>query len=604
MPLLLPAFFLAIAAFLAKTCPAAPVIPKTTISHQFTLIGHSKYPADFTHFDYVNPEAPKGGTLKLATTLNFDSLNPFNNRGVAPPYIHDTHARLMVRSADENYSLYGYVAEQLEYPDDYSWVIFHIHPKARFSDDQSITASDVAFTLDRLKKEASPFFKNLYKNTSAEALNPKKVRFTFATPGPKAIALSAYMPVLSKSYWEKRSLDDKLTEPPVHSGPLRPGKFIKGQTIVYERIKDYWGASLPVNKGRYNFDAIRVDVYRDQHAAAEAFKAGLYDLRYEQDASQWSDDSKQSDNKLPDKKKDRIRHKTLLLEYPPGMAGLVFNTRLDKFRDRRVRKALTLLFDFEWINQKLLHSNYQRTVSFFSYTALQAKEPPDKEELSLLQPVKSHLKDSAYGYPELPPVTKGDGNNRDNQRKAISLLKEAGWVLQKGRMKHQKTGERLTISILSDDHSQERLLVPFQKMLGNIGVELDVQTVDKSQFRKRIRQFDFEVANWHFWHSLFPGSEQLHTFSSKAAHQPGSGNIAGIQDPAIDYLLDKLVNSQNYNELIPVGRSLDRILRSQYYLIPKWHTRQLHILHWSRIEQPDQKGLYWHSHNDWWFRPG
>ena len=506
----------------------------------------------------------------------------------------------MVRSADEHYSLYGFVAEQLEYPDDYSWVIFHINPRAQFSDGQNITASDVAFSLDRLKQEAAPFFKNLYKNTFAEAIGPKKVRFTFTTAGPKAIALSAYMPVLSKRYWDSRSLDDKLTEPPVSSGPLRPGKFIKGQTIIYERVKNYWGTNHPVNKGRYNFDAIRVDVYRDQHAAAEAFKAGLYDLRYEQDASQWAVHNKMSDNTGADKKKDSIRQTTLQLEYPPGMAGLVFNTRLNKFKDIRVRKALTLLFDFEWINQKLLHSSYQRTVSFFSYTALQAKEPPDRQELDLLEPVKAYLNDATLGYPVLPPVTRGDGTNRNNQRKAMQLLKEAGWVLKQGVMKHQTTGEPLTMTILGDDHTQERLLIPFRKMLSHLGITLDVQTVDKSQFRKRVKQFDFEMANWHFWHSLFPGSEQLHTFSSKTAQQSGSGNIAGIQNPAIDYLLDKLVNCQNYSELIPVGRALDRVLRSQYYLIPKWHTRQLHILYWSRINKPDQKGLYWHSHNDWW----
>ncbi|AMO57982.1 extracellular solute-binding protein [Endozoicomonas montiporae] len=599
MHLPLTVFFLALTFIqTTKAKPVSSTTTKTTISHEFTLIGKSKYPADFTHFDYVNPEAPKGGTLKLATNLNFDSLNPFNNRGTAPPYIHDTHARLMVRSADENYSLYGYVAEQVEYPDDFSWVIFHINPNAKFSDGTSITANDVTFTLNRLKTEASPFFKNLYKSTSAEVLSPQKVRFTFATPGPKAIALSAYMPVLSEHYWSNRSLDDRLTEAPVSSGPLRPGKFIKGQTIIYERVKDHWAAGLPVNKGRYNFDAVRVDVYRDQHAAAEAFKAGLYDLRYEQDASQWP-----VNKKKPDKNKRAIGHITLSLQYPPAMAGLVFNTRLEKFRDLRVRKALTLLFDFEWINQKLLHSNYQRTVSFFSYTTLQATEPPDKKELDLLQPVKAQLNDSMLGDPEQPPVTRGNGDNRDNQRKALQLLKEAGWVLNKGVMKHQKTGEALTMTILGDDHSQERLLVPFRKILGKIGIDLDIQTVDKSQFRKRVRQFDFDIANWHFWHSLFPGSELMHSFSSKTAQQPGSGNIAGIQHPAIDYLLDKLVNCQSYNELIPAGRALDRILRSQYYLIPKWHTRQLHVLYWNHIDKPDQKGIYWHSHNDWWSLP-
>ena len=589
MHLLFPMFFL------GMLCSLGHAQTKIITSHQLTLIGTSKYPENFTHFDYVNPNAPKGGTLKLATTLNFDSLNPFNNKGVAPPYIYDSHARLMVRSADENYALYGLVAERVEYPENYEWVIFHINPKARFSDDSPITAEDVVFSLHRFKQQASPFFRNLYKNVSAEIITPLQAKFTFETSGPKAVVLAAYMPVLSKRYWDKRSLEDRLSEPPVSSGPYQPNRLIKGQTITMNRIKNYWGANLPVNKGRYNFDQVRIDVYRDHHAAIEAFKAGLFDIHYETDIGQW-----QQAYETPALRDGRIIRKTLKMEYPPGMSGLVFNTRLSKFQDIRVRKALTLLFDFEWVNQKLLYSDYQRTVSFFSHTPLEAKGYPDKEELQLLQPLKNHLKTSVFETAESPPVTKGDGNNRANQRRALKLLREAGWEINQGIMKHRETNEALEMTILSDDPSQERLLVPYRKMLDNVGIDLDIQTVDKSLFRKRMRQFDFDIANWYFWHSLFPGQEQKHMYSSLNANQPGSGNIAGIQHPAIDALLETLHTSKTYNDLIPVGKAIDRVLRSNYYLIPKWHTQNLRLLHWNHIEHPQQEGLYWHSHNDYW----
>ena len=589
-------FFLAltITGLFASFCLANSTI---TISHQFTLIGNSKYPEGFKHFDYVNPEAPQGGTLKLATTLSFDSLNPFTNKGVAPPYIYDTHARLMIRSADEIYSFYGLVAERIEYPDDFSWVRFHLNPNAHFSDRSPITSADVAFTLNRLKSEGSLFYKNLYQHTSAETQGPQKVLFRFEKPSPKAIAWAAFMPVLSKRFWNDRLLSDPLTEAPVSSGPMKPTRFIKGQSITYEKIKEHWTEQLPTHIGRHNVDRVRFDVYRDEQAAAEAFKAGLYDLRYEHDLNQWF----QAYN-TPAVKSGRIKRETVTLEFLPGTGGLVFNTRLDKFRDIRVRQALSLLFDFEWINQKLLHSAYQRTTSFFSHTALQAEGLPDKEELNLLLPYKDQLQNTVFEPPNrTAPVTDGSGNNRANQRHCpMDLLKESGWVLQKGTMTNLNTGKPLKLTILSDTPSQERLLVPYRKSLAKVGIALHIQTVDKSLFRKRMRAFDFEVSNWYFWRSLFPGQELRNCFSSQAAQEPGTGNIAGIQHPVIDHLLDRLLSRKNYEELKPVARALDRVLLSEHYLIPKWHTRQIHLLYWDNIQRPPQQSLYWLPHNTWW----
>ena len=576
---------------------SVPMSARVIKSDRFTLIGTSKYSPDFEHFDYVNPNAPKGGLLRLAGTSSFDSLNNFSEKGIAPPYLYDIHGKLMVRSADEPYSQYALIAQWIEYPEDFSWVIFHINPAARFSDNHPIRSDDLVFTLNRLKEQGSPFFRNLYKYYQAEALTPLTVRFTSPNKNPKFIAIAGFMPVLPRHFWESRPFSEKLTAFPVCSGPLKVTRFNKKQSITYERIEDYWGAELPVNRGRFNFDQIRVDVYKDAHASLEAFKAGLYDLRHESDINHWH-----TAYDSPALRNGKIQKRSIRLLYPPGMSGLVFNTRRTALNNPNVREALTLAFDFEWLNQKLLHSAYQRSTSYFIHTRLQASGMPSKAELQLLAPFRDSLPASVFGLAPQPPVSPGNGSNRKHHRKALRLFKQAGWQIKNSRMINIDSGESLTLTLIFDDRSQERLLIPYRKSLKGLGIELELQVMDQSLFRKRIQQFDFDLANWHYWQSMYPGHELLNAYSSEAAKTPGSANIAGIQEPAVDFLLERLMSARNYEEMVPIGRALDRILLSGHYLIPKWYTQTLHYAYWRHIRPPDAKGLHWISHHDWWYQ--
>ncbi|MGI9274541.1 MAG: extracellular solute-binding protein [Endozoicomonas sp.] len=570
-----------------------------TISHTFSLIGHSSYKQDFKHFRYVNPVAPKGGTLKLAATGTFDTLNPFIGKGTAPEGLFDTYGKLMVRSADEPYSLYPLIAESIEYPDDYSWVAFHINPAARFSDNHPITASDIVFTFNTLKESGSPFYKNLYQGvTKAVRTGPLRVEFHLYTPGPKLVALLAYMNVLPEHYWKNRPFDSRSLDIPVGSGPMRVASFKRGQSITYERVKDYWGKDIAVNRGRFNFDKIQIDFFRDRHATLEGFRKGLYDFRYEPDITQWH----QSYN-FPAVKQGKVIRESTPFLYPPGMSALVFNTRRDKFKDERVRKALIHAFDFEWVNNKLLYSEYRRNTSLYANTHLEARGLPAEEERELLNPFRKQLPQELFQRAIELPKSSGTGNNRANQKQALRLLRDAGWQLQNGVMVHGASNTPLRIQLITDTHTQERLLLPFKKSLSDLGIDLTVTALDRNLFRRKARSFDFEMIDWHFWHSMFPGTEQINTWSSRAALEPGSGNIAGVSSPVVDKLLERFSRVSLYEELIPVGRAMDRVLMWGHYMIPKWHTTTVHMAYWNHLEHPGHENLYWWSLSDWWQKP-
>ena len=570
-----------------------------TISRTFSLIGDSTYKEDFRHFRYVNPDAPKGGTLKLAATGTFDTLNPFIGKGSAPEGIFDTHSKLMIRSADEPYSLYPLIAESIEYPDDYSWVAFHVNPAARFNDGHPITADDLVFTLNKMKESGSPFFKNLYQGiTRAVKTSTLRAEFHLRTPGPKLIALLAYMTVLPEHYWKNRPFDTQTLDIPVSSGPMRIAAFKRGQSITYERVNNYWGKDIPVNKGRYNFDSIQIDFFRDSHATLEGFRAGLYDFRYEPDTTQWH----QSYN-FPAVKQGKVIRESMSFLYPPGMSALVFNTRRDKFKDVKVRQALIRAFDFEWINNKLLYSGYRRNTSLYANTQLEAKGLPTQAELGILSAFRNQLPKDLFLHPITMPESNGSGNNRANQRQALKLLKEAGWKLQNGKMTHSASNTPLTIQLITDNRTQERLLLPFRKSLSDMGIDLTVTALDRNLFRKKARSFDYDMIDWRFWHSMFPGAEQLNTWSSKAAREPDSGNVAGISSPVVDSLLERFSQVTRYEELIPVGRAMDRVLMWGHYMIPKWHTTTMHLAYWNHLEHPKQENLYWWSLSDWWRKP-
>ena len=370
-----------------------------------------------------------------------------------------------------------------------------------------------------------------------------------------------------------------------------------GHSVIYERVKNYWAKELAVNKGQFNFDRMRIDYYRDNNAALEAFAAGAYDLRIESDPRNWH--QKYS---FPAIKNGEVFKEKVVLKHPHGMGGLIFNTRRPIFQDRRVRLALNYLFDFEWTNQHLLHSEYRRTTSFFVNTDFAARGLPEGKELALLENFKNQLSPEIFAEPYQQPESDGSGNNRKNQRIALQLLKEAGWQLKRGAMIHDSTGEPMTFEILLPGPSMERVFIPYSSNLAKVGIEARVQTVDDSRFRKRAKSFDFDMVEWHFWHSTFPSTEMNYSWSSKAADEKDSNNLAGVKNPAIDALLAPLSQNSEYQEIIPRLRAVDRILLWENYLIPKWHKNNIYIAYRNYLDHPNHSELNWFNASLWWYK--
>ncbi|MRI32085.1 hypothetical protein EOPP23_03600 [Endozoicomonas sp. OPT23] len=565
----------------------------------FCLVGDCKYADGFTHFNYVNPKAPKGGMLREVRTGSFDSLNPFVGKGMLPDYLFQQHSPLMVRSLDEPYSMYPMIAESLEHADDYSWVTFNINPKAQFSDGSPITSEDLKFSFNSYKNSSSLFMKNLYKDIGEpELLSKHRIRFPVTNPSRKAVSLLAYLRILSKSYWSNQNFSDKHLYSFVTSGPYQVSSVKPGHSIVYQRVPNFWAANLPVNKGRYNFDQIRVDYLRDQHASFEGFKAGEFDIYIEPDIRLWH-----QAYDFPALNKGKVIRETVDFTYPAGMTGLVFNLRRPVFQNVALRKALIASLDFQWINEKLLYGDYQRFTSFFTGTTLMAKGLPEGRELELLSNYRKELPETVFNEPISPATGNSNRNKRSEQKKIIGLFKTAGYQLKDSKMIDNKSLKPLSIKLLTADPKQERLLLPFKKSLASVGVELRIITLDQSQFRDRVRSFDFDMVDWHYFQSVYPGTEIYNTWSSKMAMEKRSGNVAGVQNPAIDFLLSELVTAEEYKDLLPICRALDRILIHGHYMIPKWYSNKSHFSYWKHLHHPPMDQLFWLDMNNWWYQP-
>ncbi len=562
------------------------------------MVGSCKYPDDFKHFDYVNPDAPKGGILKEVRSGSFDSLNPFVGKGVIPDYLFQLHSSLMVRSLDEPYSMYPMIAESLEYADDYSWAIFNINPKAKFSDGSPIISRDLLFSFNIYKQSSSLFIKNLYKDIGEpELLGTHRIRFPITTPSRKAISLLAYLRVLSEKYWSTQNFSDKHLYSFVTSGPYTLLSVKPGHSVIYQRLNNFWAADLPVNKGRYNFSRIRVDFLRDRHAAFEGFKAGEFDIYVEPDVRLWH-----QAYDFPALKKQQVIRETIEFTYPKGMSGWVFNQRQPRFQNTVLRKALAMALDFDWINEKLLYGDYQQFTSFFTGTTLTAQGLPKGEELELLTVLNDKLPKEIFTEEASSSHTRKE-DRRSEQKKVIALLKVAGYQLKDGKMINIETSKPLNIKLLTTDSKQERLLLPFKKNLASVGVELRIVTLDQSQFRDRVRNFNFDLVDWHFFQSVYPGSELYNTWSSEMAMEKRSGNVAGVEHSAIDALLSKLTTAERYEDLVPICRALDRILTHSHYVIPKWYSNKSYLSYWKHLHHPPMKDLFWLDLNNWWFQP-
>ncbi|MGE5505981.1 MAG: extracellular solute-binding protein [Actinomycetota bacterium] len=580
------------ACLLAANAWAAP-------QHGIAMHGAPKYPAGFDHFDYVVPDAPKGGEIRLAALNTFDNLNPFIVKGVEAAGAGLPFETLMVPAADEPFSMYGLLAETVDVPPDRSAVTFTLRREARWHDGKPVTPEDVIFSLETLKTKGEPNYRFYYAAVAkAEKVGERGVKFTFKPGDNRELPLIiGEMPVLPRHYWQGKAFEETTLVPPLGSGPYRIASFEPGRYVVYERVKDYWGAGLPVRKGQYNFDRIRYDYYRDSTVALEALKAGEYDFREENEAKKWAtayDDWPALANGLA--RKDRLDNSV-----PAGMQAFAYNIRRPLFTDAKVRQALAYAFDFEWSNKNLFYGQYKRCNSYFSNSDLAAAGLPDGRELAVLTPLKDQLPAEVFTTEYKAPATDGSGDVRPNLRIAMKLLEQAGWTVDKGKL--VKDGRPFSFEILLVSPAFERVVLPFVRNLARLGIEVSVRTVDASQYQNRVRAFDFDMIVMSWGESLSPGNEQAMYWTSEAADHQGSRNVVGIKNPAVDVLVDKVIAATTREDLVARTRALDRALLWNHYVIPQWYLGADRLAYWDKFGRPPVVPMRGFQLFSWWIDP-
>ena len=590
------AAFVVLVAVAALPPRVAAGAPATRTTHGLSMYGDLKYGPNFAHFDYADPQAPKGGAVTLSALGTFDSLNPFILKGVPAAGLGQVFDTLMVGAADEPFAQYGLVAETVETPADRSWVAFTLRPQARFHDGSPITVDDVIWTFQTLVKYGHPFYRSYYTHVArVEAAGPRRVRFLFKGGVNRELPLIVgQMPVLSKHWWSGRDFSKTSLTPPLGSGPYRVERLDPGRSITYRRVSDYWGAQLPVNVGRFNFDVLRYDYYRDGTVALEAFKSGAYDFRAENSAKNWA-----TGYDIPAVRDGRIRKVEIPNQIPTGMQGFVYNARRAVFRDPRVREALAYAFDFEWANAHLFYGAYTRTASYFSNSELAARGRPSEAELAVLAPFRDRVSPAVFGEAPRPPTTE-PGGLRPNLVRALALLEQAGWVVRDMRLVNAVTGERMAFEILIDDPTWERITLPFVQNLQRLGVAARIRTVDAAQYEYRLKQFDFDMTVSVFGQSVSPGNEQADYWSREAARTPGSRNLAGVSDPVVDELIALLIAAPDRPALVARTQALDRVLRAGYYVIPHWHITAFRVAYWNHFGRPAVAPKYELGFDTWW----
>jgi microcin C transport system substrate-binding protein len=566
-----------------------------------SISGETKYKQGFTHFDYTDPDAPKGGEVHLATAgTSFDNLNPFILKGDKAVGIGFTFDTLTVRSEDEPDASYGLVAETIETPVDRSWVIFTLRPEARFSDGTPITPDDVVWTFDTLRTKGNPLYAQYYRSVvKSEAIGERKVKFTFEPGDNRELpSIVGEIPVLSKKYYETHDFEKTTLEPPLGSGPYKVAQVDPGRSIAYERNKDYWAKDLPVNKGRYNYDRIRFDYYRDQNIWFEAFKSGAYDVRRENSSKNWA-----TGYDFPAMKDGRAKKEAIKNELPQGMQAFIFNIRHDLFKDARVRQAIDYAFDFEWSNKTLFYGLYKRTESYFSNSELASSGLPSADELKILEPLKDQIPPEVFTTEYREPKTDGSGNIRPNLEIAFKLLASAGWSVKGGKMVSAE-GKPLSFEILLDDPTYERVALPFVQNLTRLGIDARIRTVDTAQYKERLDHFDYDMVMMVFGQSPSPGNEQRDFWGSAAADTPGSGNLIGIKDKAIDKLIELVISAPNRQALITRVHALDRVLLWHHYVVPNYHNDAFWVAYWDKFGKPKIAPKYALGYADtWWIDP-
>ncbi len=578
---------------LASFAQNKKVIP----AHAIAMHGTPKYNSEFRHFDYVNPKAPKGGVIRQSALRTFNTFNPYTIKGDAAVGLGFIYESLMTSPQDEAFTEYGLIAQTIEVPKDRSWATFTLRKEARWHDEKPVTVEDVIWSLETLKKKGRPFYRFYYRDvTKVEKVGERKVKFTFGSTENRELPLIiGQLPILPKHYWEKRNFDKTTLEPPLGSGPYKIKSFEPGRAIVYERVKSYWGAKLPVNIGRFNADRIRFDYYRDATVALEAFKAGDYDFRLENTSKTWATGYNSPAFKQGYYKKLEIRHQN-----PTGMQGFVFNTRKKLFQNPIVRQALAFAFDFEWTNKNLFYGQYARTNSFFSNSELASFGLPSKGELKILKPLKNIIPPEVFTQTYYPPRNEGTGRIRKQLRKARKLLERADWVVRDGKLVNKNFQEPFKFEILLISPAFERIVLPFVRNLKRLGIEASVRTVDTAQYRKRTDDFDFDMVVSTFGQSLSPGNEQREFWGSAAAMRPGSRNLAGIQSSVIDGLIELVISAPDRKSLITRTRALDRVLLWNHYVIPHWHIQSFRVAFWDKFGRPPKTPIYGLAFDAWW----
>jgi microcin C transport system substrate-binding protein len=580
-------------------------------AHGMSAFGDLKYPADFHHFDYVNPASPKGGTFSLIPSVRaynqsfftFNSLNAFILKGEGAQGMDMTFAPLMVRANDEPDAMYGLAAQSVQISADKLTYRFAMRPEARFHDGSKLTAQDAAFSLNALKEKGHPLIiAQMRDMVKAEALDDATLVVTFAPKRARDVPLYvAGLPIFSKAYYATHPFDESTLDTPLGSGPYKVGRFEVNRFIEYERVKDWWAADLPVSRGSYNFDIVRYEFYRDRDVAFEGFTGRNYLFREEFTARIWA-----TRYDFPAIKDGRVKRETLPDETPSGGQGWFINTRREKFKDPRVREALIYAFDFEWTNKTVMYGAYTRSRSPFQNSDMVAEGPPSPDELKLLEPFRGQVPEEVFASPFVPPVSDGSGQDRSLLRKAQQLLQDAGLSV-KDNKRLLPNGEVLTIEFLLDEPSFQPHHATFIKNLGLLGIEASIRLIDAVQYRARVENFDFEVTVQRLNFSATPGDSLRPYFTSQAAATKGSYNLAGIANSAIDALVEKAIGAETRTELTTTCRALDRVFRAGRYWIPQWYRSTHPIAYWDVFSHPEKPPKYAQgvgAPENWWYDAG
>ena len=588
-----------LAARFARGQGAGEAAGGATRTYVLTMLDKPRLPADFACFPYVNPDAPKGGEVAVAAIGTFDSFNGFVVRGTPAADLTRLYDTLLRTDADEASTAYCHLAQAVELAADRFWVAFELRPEARFHDGKPVTAEDVAWTFETLRTSGRPFYRAYYADVDkVVAERAARVVFHFKTNKNRELPLIlGEMAVLPKHWWQGREFDKPLTDPPLGSGPYQVDHVDFGRSIAYRRAADYWAKDLPTARGLANFDLIRTEYFRDATVAFEAFKAGQIDFREENIAKQWA-----TGYEFPAVKRGLVKKEMLRHHLPTGMQGFAMNTRRDIFKDRRVRKAMDLVFDFEWCNANLFYNAYTRTNSYYSNSDLASSGVPQGDELKLLEPFRDKLPPELFTEEFKLPVTDGSGNNRENLMAALKLLEAAGWKVKERKLV-DAAGRPLRFEILLDQPAFERVALPYVQWLSHLGIEARVRTVDPAQYQRLMDDFDYDMTVALFPESDSPGNEQVGYWTSTSAKQHGGDNLIGVSDPVVDALVAQLIGTPDRAHLLTVAHALDRVLLWSWYMVPHWHLQSVRVAYWDRFGRPDKPVRTGVAFDSWWIEP-